>query len=180
MVGTIFPNAFQQGNASIYAFVYLVMAPNIRAQSIPQLRRKTSNLANISQGLHLLGSWPAPWRLESRDKKENKRNVPELYFFISYASPQFWERYELGGRKTRLHSSAPPLPSFSPFHGFSCFLRWLGFLWSLFFFFSFLIPPRNETSKAFLSSSCASMGEGNQNADGDDQEEDTSHNGHLS
>lgn len=87
MVGTIFPNAFQQGNASIYAFVYLVMAPNIRAQSIPQLRRKTSNLANISQGLHLLGSWPAPWRLESRDKKETKgmfRNF--IFYFLRFSS----------------------------------------------------------------------------------------------
>lgn len=81
MVRTIFPNAFQQGNASIYTFVYLVRAPNSRTQSMSQLRGKTSNLANVSQGLWLLGSWLAPWRPESRDKKEIK-GMSQSFIFL--------------------------------------------------------------------------------------------------
>lgn len=48
MVGTIFPNALQWRNASIYAFIYLVTAASTRAQRMPQLRRReTSNPANV-------------------------------------------------------------------------------------------------------------------------------------
>lgn len=138
-------------------------------------------------GKYLTGA-PAAWELtgtlETRVKRQerNKRNVPELYFlfFISYAPLQFWKGYGMGGQKTCLYSLAPLPPSCSPFHIFSYFLQWLFFLKSLFFFFFlFLIPPGNEISKAFLSSICASVTEGDLNADGDDEGDDASHNCHC-
>lgn len=78
-------------------------------------------------------------------------------FFISYALLQFWKRYGMGGQKTCLYSWAPLPPSCSPFRIFSFFSGSFSSSPSFFFFPDY---SHNEISKAFLSSICASVTEG--------------------
>lgn len=178
MVRTIFPNAFQQGNASIYTFVYLVRAPNSRTQSMSQLRGKTSNLANVSQGLWLLGSWLAPWRPESRDKKEIK-GMSQSFIFLFLMPSSILEALGVGrAENLALFSDASLTFLFSV--SYFLLLSSVALFPPVALFFSFLIPPSNEISKASLSSSCASVGEGDQSDDGNDEEDDASHNCPLS
>lgn len=83
MVGTIFPNLFQQGNTSIYAVVSLVTARNISVQRAPQLEGEGQTIQHVYSGdsICLGAGWhPGYQGQETRKKqKEPPRPGPMSY-----------------------------------------------------------------------------------------------------